>query len=133
MPRPGARRDGLMPGPLRAGGLLLVTGLLAACSAASGAAPPATAGPATATVRQGSLNAQVSQNGTLSYAAQADGGDYPVVNQAAGVYTKLPPVGQVINCGQVLYWVDDDPVVLLCGSRPFYRSLADGDDGWDVA
>jgi hypothetical protein len=112
---------------------LSVAGLLSACSAAGEAAPAATAGPATAAVRQGSLNGQVSQNGTLSYAAQADGSDYPVVNQAAGVYTKLPAAGQVINCGQVLYWVDDDPVVLLCGSRPFYRDLAEGDDGWDVA
>jgi hypothetical protein len=41
--------------------------------------------------------------------------------------------GQVISCGQVLYWVDDQPVLLLCGSRPFYRDLYDGRDGWDVA
>jgi len=113
--------------------LLLLAGLLAACGSPGGPEPAATAGPATAAVRQGSLNGQVSQNGTLSYAAQADGSDYPVVNQAAGVYTKLPAVGQVINCGQVLYWVGDDPVRLLCGSRPFYRDLAEGDDGWDVA
>jgi len=113
--------------------LLAVAGLLSACSAAGQAAPAATAGPATAAVRQGSLNGQVSQNGTLSYAAQADGSDYPVVNPASGVYTKLPAAGQVVACGHVLYWVDDDPVLLLCGSRPFYRNLAEGDDGWDVA
>jgi hypothetical protein len=113
--------------------LLLMVGLLSACGAAGQAEPAATAAPATATVRQGSLNGQVSQNGTLSYAAQADGSDYPVVGQAAGVYTKLPAAGQVVACGQALYWVGDDPVLLLCGSRPFYRNLARGDDGWDVA
>ena len=113
--------------------VFLMVGLLAACGAPGPAEPAATAGPATAAVRQGSLNGQVSQNGTLSFAAQADGSDYPVVNPAAGVYTKLPAAGQVVACGDVLYWVDDDPVLLLCGSRPFYRNLAEGDDGWDVA
>jgi hypothetical protein len=113
--------------------VLLLAGLLAACGSPGTPGPAATAGPATAAVRQGSLNGQVSQNGTLSYAAQADGSDYPVVNPATGVYTKLPAAGQVINCGQVLYWVGDDPVRLLCGGRPFYRDLAEGEDGWDVA
>jgi hypothetical protein len=113
--------------------LLAMAGLLSACAATGEATPAATASPATAAVRQGSLNGQVSQSGTLSYAAQADGSDYPVVNPAAGVYTKLPSAGQVVACGHALYWVDDDPVLLLCGSRPFYRSLAEGDDGWDVA
>jgi hypothetical protein len=113
--------------------VFLLAGLLAACGAPDRPEPAATAGPATAAVRHGSLNGQVSQNGTLSYAAQADGSDYPLINQAAGVYTKLPAAGQEIHCGQVLYWVGDDPVLLLCGSRPFYRTLARGDDGWDVA
>ena len=75
--------------------LLVLVGLLAACGAPGPAEPAATAGPATAAVRKGSLNGQVSQNGTLSYAAQADGSDYPMVNQASGVYTKLPAAGQV--------------------------------------
>jgi len=112
---------------------LLAIGLLAACGAPGSAEPAATAAPATAVVRQGSLNGQVSQSGTLSYAGQADGTAYPLINQAAGVYTELPPAGQVVACGHVLYWVDDDPVLLLCGGRPFYRHLAEGDDGWDVA
>ncbi len=91
------------------------------------------AGVATAAVRQGSLSGQVTQSGTLAYAARPDGSDYPIVNQAAGVYTELPSAGQVVSCGRVLYWVDDDPVLLLCGSRPFYRDLYQGSEGWDVA
>ena len=112
---------------------VVAAGLVWSRSAAGQPTPATTAAPATALVRQGSLNGQVNQAGTLSYAAQPDGSDYPIVNQAAGVYTKLPAAGQVVACGHVLYWVDDDPVLLLCGSRPFYRDLAEGDDGWDVA
>jgi len=113
----------------------LPIGLLLGGSACSAPAPvaPAAANVATAAVRQGALNGQVSPAGTLSYAAQADGSDYPIVNQAAGVYTKLPSAGQVVSCGRPLYWVGDVPVLLLCGSRPFYRDLSRGDDGWDVA
>jgi hypothetical protein len=117
-------------------GVLGVGGLLWSRSAAGEPAPVAAstaAGSALVPVKRGSLDGQVNQAGTLSYAAQADGSDYPIVNQAAGVYTKLPSAGQVVACGQVLYWVDDDPVLLLCGSRPFYRDLDEGDDGWDVA
>ncbi|GIE96620.1 efflux RND transporter periplasmic adaptor subunit [Paractinoplanes rishiriensis] len=101
---------------------------------ASGEAPaPAAVSAATVEVRQGALSGQVNQTGTLSYAARADGSDYPIVNQASGLYTKLPAAGQVIGCGQVLYWVDDDPVLLLCGNRPLYRDLYEGREGWDVA
>ncbi|HEX5201107.1 MAG TPA: hypothetical protein VFW27_14350 [Actinoplanes sp.] len=127
---------------LKYGGALLGVVALAAGgvfwsrSASGGITPPATgavAGVAYAPVQQGSLNGQVSLTGTLSYAKRADGSDYPILNQAAGTYTKLPLAGQVVKCGQVLYWVDDQPVLLLCGSRPFYRDLSRGDDGWDVA
>lgn len=84
---------------------------------------------ATATVERGGLALQVSAAGTITYAAQADGS---VVNQATGVLTALPRVGDVINCGQVLYRVQGHPVALLCGSTPLYRSLSEGMKGWDV-
>ena len=57
----------------------------------------------------------VSQNGTLTYQAQSDGSPYSVINHAQGTYTKLPALGQVISQGQVLYRVNDSPVVLLYG------------------
>jgi hypothetical protein len=81
----------------------------------------ATAAPATATVERGPLSSQVYQNGTLGYAARADGSDYAVVNQATGAYTRLPSGGDVVECGEVVYRVANDPVVLLCGSTPAYR------------
>ncbi|MBO0728152.1 MAG: hypothetical protein J2P57_02760, partial [Acidimicrobiaceae bacterium] len=75
----------------------------------------------------------VSLDGTLTYRAQPDGSPYSVINQTQGTYTELPQVGQVISQGQVLYRVDDRPVVLLYGSTPAYRSLSAGATGADVA
>jgi hypothetical protein len=75
----------------------------------------------------------VSQAGTLTYRARSDGSPYSVINQARGAYTKLAAVGQVIFQGQVLYRVNDGPVVLLHGSTPAYRTLSAGASGPDVA
>jgi hypothetical protein len=46
--------------------------------------------------------------------------------------TTLPAVGQVVSQGQALYSVNGQPVVLLYGSTPVYRSLSEGDTGADV-
>jgi hypothetical protein len=103
---------------------------VAVLASAGGSSDPASGNvPATATVERGRLALQVSAAGTLTYAAQADGS---VVNQATGVLTALPSVGDVIKCGQVLYRVQGHPVALLCGSTPLYRSLSEGMKGWDV-
>ena len=87
----------------------------------------------TAAVQRGKLSATVSVDGTLTYAAQADGSSYSVINEAHGAYTKLPTIGQVIRQGQVLYRVNDSPVVLLYGTTPAYRTLSAGASGPDVA
>ena len=78
------------------------------------------------------LSAMVSQGGTLTYAARSDGSPYPVINQARGVYTRLPETGDKVACGGVLYRVDDRPVLLLCGTVPAYRALRVGVKGRDV-
>jgi peptidoglycan hydrolase-like protein with peptidoglycan-binding domain len=57
---------------------------------------------------------------------------YTVFNQARGTYTELPNSGDRVACGDVLYRVNDHPVLLLCGSTPAYRSLSEGDSGPDV-
>jgi peptidoglycan hydrolase-like protein with peptidoglycan-binding domain len=80
-----------------------------------------------ATVTRGSLSSRTSVNGTLTYA-----GSHSVVNQAAGTLTALPAVGDVIEPGEVLYRVDGDPVVLLAGNVPAYRTLVQGLSGPDV-
>jgi hypothetical protein len=80
-----------------------------------------------ATVERRSLSKQTQVNGTLGYA-----GSYTVLGQAHGTVTWLPELGQVIGDGQVLYRVDGAPVVLLYGSTPAYRALAEGPTAADV-
>jgi hypothetical protein len=96
--------------------------------------PAAVQAPAADTVKveKGELSAMVSQAGTLTYRARPDGSPYAVINQARGVYTKLPDNGDKVDCGGVLYRVDDKPVVLLCGTVPAYRGLHIGVKGRDV-
>ncbi len=82
----------------------------------------------TATVARQDLSSQTQVPATLGYA-----GSYTVVDQAQGTLTSLPSVGQVVSQGQVLYRVDGNPVVLLYGSTPAYRTLSSGLTGADVA
>jgi hypothetical protein len=82
----------------------------------------------TATVERRDLSSQTNVNGTLGY-----GGSYTVLGQAQGTITALPTVGQVVNPGQAIYQVDGEPVVLLTGTVPAYRSLSAGMTGADVA
>ena len=110
-----------------AGGLIAVSGARQATAAAQDL--PAN----TATVDRGTLSDMVSQYGTLTYQAQVDGSPYAVINHARGTYTGLPGGGARVACGGVLYRVNDNPVVLLCGSTPAYRSLSQGASGADVA
>ena len=104
--------------------------------AMSAAEHPAAAAPApaasTVKVELGELSAMVSQDGTLTYRARPDGSPYPAINQARGVYTSLPDNGDKVGCGGVLYRVDDNPVMLLCGTVPAYRGLHMGVKGRDV-
>jgi hypothetical protein len=98
-------------------------------------ATPAAQEPAANTVQveKGTLSAMVSLNGILTYRARSDGSPYAVINQASGTATWLPALGQVVEQGQVIYRVDDNPVVLLNGATPAYRTLSAGMTGADVA
>jgi hypothetical protein len=123
---------------LLAGAAVLVaasaTGGLVAVSNAKQATLAAQEQPAnTATVERGRLSHMVSQYGTLTYRARSDGSPYGVINRARGIYTKLPDEGDEVACGDVLYRVNDKPVLLLCGTTPAYRSLSKGARGPDVA
>jgi hypothetical protein len=93
----------------------------------------------TYTVTRRALTSQTQEDATLG-----DAGSYSVVNQAqgsaggsasgagSGTFTSLPVVGAMVGQGQVLYAVSGDPVVLLYGTMPAYRDLAEGDTGPDV-
>jgi hypothetical protein len=80
-----------------------------------------------AAVERRSLSTRTQLNGTLGYV-----GSYTVLGRAPGTATWLPKAGQVIRQGQVLYRVDGAPVVLLYGSTPAYRALAEGATAADV-
>ena len=108
------------------GGVVVLSGGEQATAAAQAASAN------TATVQKGKLSAVVSQDGTLTYRARPDGSPFSVINQARGTYTELPEVGDKVDCGGVLYRVDDRPVLLLCGTVPAYRALHVGDAGQDV-
>jgi hypothetical protein len=97
-----------------------------------GVARAAAATDSTATVASGRLSSQVYANGTLGYAAQPDGAPYAIVNRRKGAYTSLPQAARVVRCGRELYRVDDEPVLLLCGNVPAWRSLYAGMEGPDV-
>jgi multidrug efflux pump subunit AcrA (membrane-fusion protein) len=115
--------------------LVAVTAIggVVAVSSAKQASPAGREPPVnTATVERGKLSDMVSQYGILTYRARSDGSPYAVINRARGIYTKLPDAGDEVDCGDVLYRVDDEPVLLLCGSTPAYRSLSEGDHGPDV-
>jgi len=109
------------------GGVVVTSNAKQTTSAAQ--EPPAN----TVRVEKRTLSAMVSLDGTLTYQAGPDGSPYSVINRAQGTYTKLPELGQVISQGQVLYRVNDIPVVLLYGSTPAYRTLSAGATGADVA
>jgi hypothetical protein len=117
-------------------GLVVVVTVIGGVGVLSGAdETPSTAQAApasTATVQKGPLSAAVSQNGTLTYRARPDGSPFSVVNHAKGTYTELPDVGDKVGCGDVLYRVNDQAVLLLCGTVPAYRALQEGDAGRDV-
>jgi peptidoglycan hydrolase-like protein with peptidoglycan-binding domain len=106
--------------------VVLSTGAEQPSLAAQG--PPAS----TVAVQRGDLSSMVSVSGTLTYRAHPDGSPYSAVNQARGTYTGLPAEGDRVTCGEVLYRVDEEPVMLLCGMVPAYRDLRRGDVGRDV-
>ena len=108
------------------GGVVVVSGSKDATAAAE--EPPAS----TVKVERGELSDMVSLDGTLTYRARPDGSPYPVINQARGTYTELPDDGDKFACGDVLYRVDNHPVLLLCGPVPASRDLRTGDVGEDV-
>ncbi len=84
-----------------------------------------------ATVTLGSLSSQISADGTLEYTGP-QGSSYSVVNQASGTFSQLPAAGDMLSRGEVIYRVSNEPVILLYGDTPVYRSLYEGDTGPDV-
>jgi peptidoglycan hydrolase-like protein with peptidoglycan-binding domain len=56
----------------------------------------------------------------------------PPPDPGLGLVTWLPPVDSVVARGEPLFRVDNQPVVLLLGDLPLYRTLSTGVEGPDV-
>ncbi|MEA3020428.1 MAG: hypothetical protein QOI47_1952 [Actinomycetota bacterium] len=113
-------------------GAVAIGGVVATSHPRHATPAPEHASASTATVERGPLSHMVSGAGILTYRAGSDGAPLTAVNRASGIYTALPGRGDKVDCGAVLYRVDEHPVVLLCGTVPAYRDLHQGDGGTDV-
>jgi hypothetical protein len=94
----------------------------------TGGADPAAKSTGTGTVARRTLAERVTVEGTIGYA-----GESTVLARLSGTVTELPAVGDVVRRGQELYGIGGEPVILMYGKVPAYRTLAEGvADGEDV-
>jgi hypothetical protein len=87
-------------------------------------APPA---PTTTTVTRRDLVIEEELSGRLGY---GDAVELPA--QRSGTVTWMAPIGSIVSPGEVLWRIDDLPVVLVRGELPAYRALSAGVEGSDV-
>jgi hypothetical protein len=113
--------------------IAVVIGIVLVTSKSPSLTPPAAASARVSvtgatTVERRNLVETDTESGTISYA-----GSEVVYNRLSGTITWLPSVGQLIKAGQVLFRVDNEPVLLMNGSTPAYRTLDSSDsDGPDI-
>jgi peptidoglycan hydrolase-like protein with peptidoglycan-binding domain len=87
------------------------------------------AGDTTAEVSRRTLTESSTAGGTLGY-----GSTLELYDRLSGTFTWLPAVGAVIARGGTLWRVNNEPVALMYGSVPAYRTLKEGiSKGPDVA
>ncbi|HEU4421942.1 MAG TPA: peptidoglycan-binding domain-containing protein [Pilimelia sp.] len=93
----------------------------------AGTSAASTLPPATAQVTRQTLVDSETASGELGY-----GTTTTVTNRLSGTITGLAATGATVTRGGTLYRVDDQPVMVLYGSLPAYRTLAPGVEGADV-
>ncbi len=81
---------------------------------------------ATAPVESRDLLEEVEWAGTLQYGEPVD------IAGAGGTVTGAAPAGTSLERGDVIATVDGEPVAVLYGQRPLWRTLRDGVEGVDV-
>ncbi|TDT18089.1 putative peptidoglycan binding protein [Ilumatobacter fluminis] len=94
----------------------------------------------TASVQVTDLVEEVEWDGELAagetidaaFASSSTSTDQAGAESAGGTITGVPEVGDTIERGDVVAWVDDLPVVAFYGDIPMWRDLAEGDEGEDV-
>jgi peptidoglycan hydrolase-like protein with peptidoglycan-binding domain len=90
-------------------------------------APAAQPAPATAKVHRTTLVDSQTFTGNLEYSDPT-----PMTSRLSGTVTRLPQVGQVVQPGDALYWIDNQPILLMAGNMPAFRPLAVNTKGPDV-
>ncbi len=86
-------------------------------------------GETTATVTRRTLSESSTVDGTLGYGSKVD-----LYDRLGGTFTWLPGVGAIVGRGGTLWRIDNEPIVLMYGSVPAYRTLVEGvSEGPDVA
>ncbi len=87
------------------------------------------AGQTTAEVTRRTLTESSTVDGTLGYGATLE-----LYDRLTGTFTWLPAVGTTVGRGGTLWRIDNQPVALMYGSVPAYRTLKVGvGDGPDVS
>jgi hypothetical protein len=109
-------------------GVLLVAAAVALGGGSDGASASGSSSTATGTVARRTLAERLTATGTIGYA-----GETTVLARLSGTVTALPAIGDVIRRGGRLYALDGEPVLLMYGAVPAYRTLAEGvSEGEDV-
>lgn len=112
---------------LAAGALVLLLGGFGGGSG-DGATNGASSAGSTGTVQRRTLAEHLTATGTIGYA-----GETTVLARLSGTVTALPAVGDVVHRGERLYALAGEPVLLMYGAVPAYRTLAEGvTEGKDV-
>ncbi|WP_157254383.1 efflux RND transporter periplasmic adaptor subunit [Nonomuraea typhae] len=91
------------------------------------AAPTRAPAPATADITRQDLVDTETVDGTLTYADERT-----VTTEARGTVTWVPEEGALVKRGRSLMRVDREPVTLMYGKLPLYRTLERGVEGPDV-
>jgi peptidoglycan hydrolase-like protein with peptidoglycan-binding domain len=105
----------------------ITLGLVAAGGSADAGEQGGHGATTTAEVTRRDLVDRETFSGTLGYDDERG-----LPSRLQGTVTWTPPEGAVRTRGQVLYRVDEQPVVLMYGSVPAWRDLSQGDEGADV-
>lgn len=117
---------------LAAGALAVVAALVLAAKGFGGSPAPVAAAdglpPATAKVVVADLVQTEHVGGTLSYGTP----EALTAPAKAGTITWLPVAGSIIKIGKPVYKIDQDPLILLEGTIPPYRTMKVGVSGSDV-
>jgi peptidoglycan hydrolase-like protein with peptidoglycan-binding domain len=113
-----------IPAALIAIGISVTVVATGGSDASAAEADPSTA---TATVARRDLVDRETFDGTLGY-----GDERTLTGAQQGTVTGVADEGATRTRGQVMYRVDDRPVVLLYGATPAYRTMREGDEGDDV-